>query len=500
MVDLLLVNPSDRKQYQELRSSISGIEPPFWAGLIASFIREHGYNVVIIDSNAVNLGPEETADKVIDYNPILTAVIAQGSAPATSSTPKMAPAGDFLRALRQKAPELKTLLGGIHPSALPNRTLREEAVDFVCQGEGFYTILGLLRILKRGEDPRDLGADLLSPGLRFLHAGQSFFNPRAQLLRESELPAIAWDLLPMEKYRAHNWHCLDNLEARSPYAVIYTSLGCPFDCHYCNIHQMYLGDKPSIRYRSPEDVIKEIDMLVIKYGVRNIKIMDELFTLKKEYVSQLCDLIIERGYELNIWAYGRVGLVDSEMLRKMKRAGVNWVCYGFESASEVVRRGVNKKFGQSKMLRTIEDTYMAGLHIQANFMFGLPDDTLKTMQETLDMAKAWNFEWVNFYCNMAYPGSKLYDDAVQKGIKLPENWIDYGQYSGGFLPLPTKYISAEEVLRFRDKAFEDYFRNTRYQLFIKKQFGDKAVNHIDEMLEHKLKRGSESEQAASLSK
>lgn len=495
MVDLLLVNPSDRKQYQDLSSSISGIEPPFWAGLIASFIRRHGYDVMIIDSNAENLGPEETADRVIEYNPILTAVIAQGSAPATSSTPKMAPAGEFLRALRQKAPELKTLLGGIHPSALPDRTLREEAVDFVCQGEGFYTILGLLYILKK-ENP-NRGDDVAPPGL---HVMAEHFNPRAPLLEESELPAIAWDLLPMEKYRAHNWHCLDNLEARSPYAVIYTSLGCPFNCHYCNIHQMYLGDKPSIRYRRPDDVIEEIDMLVIKYGVRNIKIMDELFTLKKEYVSQLCDLIIERGYELNIWAYGRVGLVDSEMLRKMKRAGVNWICYGFESASEVVRRGVNKKFGQSKMLRTIEDTYIAGLHIQANFMFGLPDDTLNTMQETLNMAKAWNFEWVNFYCNMAYPGSKLYDEAVQKGIKLPENWIDYGQYSEGFLPLPTKYVSAEEVLRFRDEAFEDYFRNTRYRWLIRRQFGDQAVNHIDQMLMHKLKRGSGSEQATSLSK
>lgn len=480
-VDLLLVNPSDKKQYQDLGSSISGIEPPFWAGLIASFIRRHGYDVVIIDANAENLSSEETADRVIEYNPILTAVIAQGSAPATSSTPKMAAAGEFLRALRGKAPNLKTLLGGIHPSSLPERTLREEAVDFVCQGEGFYTILGLLRTLKSG------GEEVIG-GLWWRTDNTIASYGRARLLPSEELPHVAWDLLAMDKYRCHNWHALANLDNRSPYAVIYTSFGCPFSCHFCNIHQMYLGTKPSIRYRDPLDVIDEIDLLVGSYGVRNIKIMDEIFTLGKDYTIKICDLIIERGYDLNIWAYGRVGLVDYETLKKMKRAGINWICYGFESANEMVRRGVNKKFGQSKMVRAIEDTYMAGMHIQANFIFGLTDDNLKTMQGTLEMAEAWNFEWINFYCACAYPGTKLYEDALRQGVRLPEIWADYGQYSEGFLPLPTKYLTGEDILRFRDNAFREYFSRPRYLEVIKKKFGQKAVEHIQEMLKHDVRR------------
>lgn len=481
MIDLLLVNPSDRPLYQELGSSIAGIEPPFWAGLIASFIRRQGYEVRMLDAEAENLSAEEAAERVAQERPLLTAVFAQGSAPTTSSTPKMASAGDFLRVLKKKSPELKTILGGIHPSALPYRTLQEEEVDFVCQGGGFYTILGLLEKLKKGASPLDIG------GLWYLNGGL-VCHSRARLLEPDKLPPVAWDLLDVTKYRAHNWHCLDNLDRRTPYAVIYTSLGCPFNCRFCNIHAMYLGTKPSIRFRSVEDVVSEIELLVDKYGVRNIKVMDELFTLKRDYVSLLCDLIIKRGYDLNMWAYGRVGLVDRELLKKMKNAGINWICYGFESASETLRRGVGKKFGQSPMYRAIEFAYEAGMHIQANFIFGLFEDNLETMQETLEMAQAFNFEWVNFYCCTAYPGTKLYEDAIKEGMKLPETWADYGQYSEGFLPLPTKYLPAQDVLKFRDSAFEKYFSNPRYLGMIRHKFSEEAVGHITAMLSHKLKR------------
>jgi len=482
-IDLLLVNPSDRKLYQGLETSIAGIEPPFWAGLIASFIRSHGYEVAILDADVENLSAGETADRVAQHSPLLTAVIAQGSAPATSSTPKMAPTGDFLRTLKTIAPNLKTILGGIHPSSLPERTLREESVDYVYQGEGFHTILELLKFLESTTI-----ADPLIDGLWYIRNRHTVSRLRPKLLPEEDLPAVAWDLLDMTKYRAHNWHCLDNLESRSPYGLIYTSLGCPYNCHFCNIHQMYLGTKPSIRYRKPEGVVEEIDLLVNRYGIRNIKVMDELFTLKRDYVMHLCDLIIGRSYDLNIWAYGRVGLIDYEMLKKMKRAGINWVCYGFESASKSVRRGVGKKFGQGPMTRTMLMTRDIGINIQANFIFGLPDDSYKTMAETLSLAEAYNFEWVNFYSNCAYPGSKLYDHAIKNGATLPEPWADYGQYSEGFLPLPTKHLSSDEVLRFRDNAFKKYFTNPRYLGMIERKFGEKAVLHIKGMLEHEIRR------------
>jgi len=483
-LDLLLVNPGARAQvYGKLSSSLSGIEPPLWAGLIAAFIREHGYSVKIIDAEAENWSPEYTAEKVAEYNPLLAGIIVLGSNPSASSTPKMTAAGELLRAIKKKAPHNKTIIGGLHPSALPEQTLREEEADFLCQGEGFHTILRLLEVLKSGKE----AGDSQIPGLWYTRNGKIMANPPAPLVNSDELPMAAWDLLPMDKYRAHNWHCFEHIDQRQPYAFIYTSLGCPYNCSYCNIHALY-NDKPSIRFRSPEKVVAEIDLLVRNYKIKNIKFMDELFAIKEDRVTRLCDLIIQGGYDLNIWAYARVDTVNEPMLEKMKQAGINWLCYGFESASRKVRSGVAKKTEEEITKKAIEMTQAAGIYILGNFIFGLPDDDLGTMQETLDMAKEYNFEYVNLYMAMAYPGSQLYQDAIKQGIRLPEAWHGYGQFSEEALPLPTKYLSAAEVLRFRDNAFKEYFSNPGYLEMVKKKFGKEVVEHVKDMLKYEIRR------------
>lgn len=483
-LDLLLINPGAREQvYGNLSYSLSGIEPPLWCGLIAAFIREKNYSVKIIDAEAENLSPEQTANKIAEYNPLLAAIIVLGSNPSASSTPKMTAAGETLTALKKIAPQIKTLLGGLHPSALPERTLKDEDVNFVCQGEGFYTIHQLLYLLKANEKQEEYKID----GLWYVKDNKVISNPPASPVKNlDELPLAAWDILPMNKYRSHNWHCFDHINERQNYAVIYTSLGCPFKCNYCNIHALY--GKPGIRFRSPEKVIEEIDLLVRSYGIKNIKIIDELFVLNEERVVRICDLIIQRGYKLNIWAYARVDTVNEALMKKMKYAGINWIAFGIESASKNVREGVTKRFSQDTIKKAIEITQKAGIYIMGNFIFGLPDDNMETMRETLDLAKELNLEYINFYTAMAYPGSQLYYESLQREIKLPEHWHGYSQYGAETLPIPTKYLSASQVLHFRDYAFKEYFSNPKYLDMIKKKFGQNVVEHINEMLKHEIHR------------
>jgi radical SAM superfamily enzyme YgiQ (UPF0313 family) len=469
--------------YGRLASSLSGIEPPLWCALTAAFVRERGYSVRIIDGEAENLSPPETVDRIAEYNPRLAVIVVLGTNPSASSTPKMTAAGEVAAALAQRAPHIKRLMTGLHPSALPVRTIREENIDFVAQGEGLYTILHLLAALRAGN--RVPNADI--PGLWYRQDGQVVANPPAPLVNLEELPMAAWDLLPMDRYRAHNWQCFGCMEKRQCYGVIYTSLGCPFNCSYCNIHVLY-NDKPGIRFRSPEKVVMEIDLLVKNYKIKSLKVIDELFALREDRVIQICDLIIQHGHDLNIWCYARVDTITERMLRKMKRAGINWICYGFESASELVRQGVAKKTSENITRRAIEMTKAAGINILANFMFGLPDDNLETMQATLDMAKEDNFEYVNFYTVMAYPGSQLYRDAMKQGISLPEHWHGYGQYSEETLPLPTKYLSAAEVLDFRDQAFREYLSNPAYLEMIGRKFGPPSVEHIKGILKQEIHR------------
>lgn len=482
--DLVLVNPGAREEiYGKLGKTLAGIEPPLWCGLIAAFIRQKGYSVKIIDADAENLSPRKTAERIVKELPLLVNIVVMGTNPSASSTPKMGATRQLLGYLKKKNPDINIILSGIHPSSLPEKTLNEEKTDFVCRGEGFYTILELLTELNRKTRHFDKVR-----GLCYRKANSVIKTPPAPLVDDpDQLPFAAWDLMRMEKYRAHNWHCFEDIEHRSPYAVIYTSFGCPYHCSYCNIHAMY-NDKPGIRYRLPEKVVEEIALLAEKYNVKNLKIADELFVINKKRVERICDMIIERGYDLNIWAYARIDTVDENILKKLKKAGVNWLCYGIESANEKVRSGVLKTIEQGKIEKIIAMTKASGISVIGNFIFGLPDDDFETMRETLNLAEKINCEYANFYAAMAYPGSKLYGEALAKGIKLPENWDGYAQLSENTLPLPTKHLSGEEVLSFRDKAFMEYFSRQEYLDMVESKFGKYIVNHITDMLKNTIER------------
>jgi radical SAM superfamily enzyme YgiQ (UPF0313 family) len=296
----------------------------------------------------------------------------------------------------------------------------------------------------------------------------------------------AWDLLPMHLYRAHNWHSFDDIEHRSPYGAIYTSLGCPYNCVFCCINAPF--GKPGIRYRTPQRVVEEIDLLVNTYGIRNLKIVDELFVLHEPHYMGIVDLLIERGYGLNIWVYARVDTIKPENLARMKQAGINWIALGIESANPEVRDSASKRMRVQDVHQVVSTILDAGIRVIGNYIFGLPDDTCATMQETLDMAKELNCEFVNFYSAMAYPGSQLYDIALESGWQLPDAWHGYSQHSYEALPLPTKHVTAAEVLKFRDDAFHDYFANPVYLSMLEQKFGRSVREHIERITASRLKR------------
>lgn len=291
--------------------------------------------------------------------------------------------------------------------------------------------------------------------------------------------AIDWSMLPLKKYRAHNWHAWGR-EDKS-YGATFASISCPFHCEFCCIKDFY---KAEYRQRSPELVVDDIRSAVSQ-GVTNFKMMDELFAIENKGVNAVCDALAASGLgeKINIWAYARIDTVNERLLKKLRAAGIRWLAYGIESGNEAIRQTILKgKFDNQKIRDVIQMTKDADISIVGNYMFGFWDDDLSTMRETLDFAKELNCEYANLYCVTVYKGSKLYDEMKARGVDLPQHGEEFAQMSPVFKPVPTKNLSGQDVLRFRDAAFHEYFGSERYQSMMRSRFGQAVVEEIRSML------------------
>jgi anaerobic magnesium-protoporphyrin IX monomethyl ester cyclase len=294
------------------------------------------------------------------------------------------------------------------------------------------------------------------------------------------LPFAAWDLLPMNKYRAHHWQAWEHdVNDLSGFAVLYTSLGCPFDCAYCSVNVVY--GKHIVRYRSPQRVVRELELLVNELGVKYVEIIDDTFTLNEVRVERLCDAIIERGLgdKLRMWCFARADRVSERLMDKMRRAGIEWVFMGFESGKDLILESINKQQTVEQIRRAVDIVHSAGIHVGGNYVFGLPGDTQESMQETLALAKELNTEYANFFITMCYPGTKILEVAKEKGYPLPERWGQYGFFAPDAVPMRTEALTGGDILKFRDNAFKEYFGSERYQRMIRWEFGQKAVDYIN---------------------
>jgi len=499
MVDILFVHPNaSKKIYQDLATNNSAIEPPIWAAMLANSVRSVGFSVEILDTEAEQLDYLSASKKILDYDARIICFVVYGQQPSASSQ-NMEGATATAKELKKLSPDSFVLFVGGHVAALPTETLKNElSIDAVCQNEGVYTIRNLLHLKKfsdinlqkiRGLVYRDSLGNIITNE-------SSSIVPRKKL--ELDLPGMAWDLLPkLSKYRTAGWHSWSNNTEKAPFAALYTSLGCPYKCSFCMINIINRTDSsPTVcssdsnifRWWSPEFIIKQFDYIASQ-GVKNIKIADELFVLNPNHFEKICDLIIERGYEFNIWAYSRVDTCKERYLEKLAKAGVKWLGLGIENPNNKLRKEIHKEgFHDVNVLNLIDSIRNAGINVGGNYIFGLPYDTEESMQETLDFALENPTEMANFYSAMAYPGSPLYNLAKLKGIPLPETYSGYSQHSYDCLNLKNENLSSSKILSFRDYAWDKYHKNPKYLKLMENRFGSKAKDELIQTSKIKLKR------------
>lgn len=466
-LDILFVEPdSSAKAYQDLSKTYSAIETPTWCLLLAQSCRSKGFGVAILDCNAEHLTDEQSIQRIRDANPRMVCFVLYGQNP-NSGTTSMIGGTRLCAELKQTYPEYPTCFVGSHVSALPREVLSYSFIDMILLNEGVYALHELLR--------SDLSDDLDKiKGIGYKKDGHIFLNRPQQIVpqnkMDNDLPGYAWDLLPYNKkpldlYRSHFWHTNYNHEQRTPFAALYTSLGCPFKCDFCminiinrvdNSHEVTSANSSHIRYWTPEIMLREFDKLVAT-GVQTIRISDEMFFLNKRHFEPLIKGLIERDYDLRLWVYTRVDTIEPKYLDMFRQAGIKWLAIGFEAGNELVRQEVSKgKFNELDIREIVKSIDGHGINVAANYIFGFPGDNFETMQQTLDLACELNAAFANFYTCMALPGSPLYFKAAQNGWKLPDSYEGYAFFSYESQLLPTNYISSADVMKFRDEAWHRY--------------------------------------------
>ena len=503
MLDILFVNPnSAEKAYQGLSKKFSAKEPPTWSLLLAESCRSKGFGCAIIDADAADLTIKQVTNKIEYIKPRLVLFVLYGQNP-NSGTTSMIGANELGIELKKLLPYQKLAVVGSHVSALPREVLNLDWVDIILLNEGTYALHNILR--------GNLKEDLYKTkgiGYKIFENNKSIpiLNdpeiPVPQDRMDMDLPGYAWDLLPYNKYpldfyRAHFWHADFDYNKRTPFAAIYTSLGCQFACSFCMINivnrvsnkeNINAADSRGMRYWSPEWVNKELNKLA-KLGVKTLRISDEMFFLNKKYYKPILENIVDKEYDFNMWTYSRVDTVRKDALELFKKAGVNWLALGIEAGNQTVRQEVSKGSFKELNIRDVCNIISDfDIKVISNYIFGFPDDNLETMNETLDLALELNTETANFYPCQALPGSPLYTSAKIEGLELPNTYEEFAFLSYESKPLATKYLTSAQVLKFRDDAWNKYFTGEKYLSLVENKFGIQQRTNVEEMSKIKLKR------------
>ena len=401
-------------------------QPPLGLAYLASFLRSE-HEISILDSIAEGYNDIEKVDAEfikfgLPYSQIKERIkrfLPNVVGVSCLFTTQSENAHSICQIVKIVNKNIVTVLGGAHSSALPEEELQDKNVDFVVIGEGEYSFRDLLREIK-GE--RDFS---LIEGIAFRENGKLKVNPKRNFIMNlNDLPFPAWDLLPLEKYSKINRpHGIQT--RRRPFVPMLTSRGCPNNCTFCSVHNLW---GRSFRKRSAENVLSEIEYLINTFGIREIHFEDDNLTLAKDRAIEIFKGIKERKFDLS-WSTPNgifIDTVDEELLNLMKESGCYSVSFGIESGDKYVLTNIIKKrLDLDRVPRIIRYTRRLGLETAVFFVVGLPGEKIKQLKNTFKFARRIKADNVNFFFATALPGTELWEQVRRKGL-IPKdfNYID----------------------------------------------------------------------------
>jgi anaerobic magnesium-protoporphyrin IX monomethyl ester cyclase len=426
------------------------VAPPLGLAQLAGCLEEAEIPVEVLDANALGLGLAGMGTAIERAGADLVGM--------TVYTPYLPEVGHAVGVVRRAVPQATIVLGGPHVTFTAAETLQSiPQVDVVVRGEGDQILVELARALEAGDELERV------PGLNFRRDGQIVETPSPPPLDVTTLPMPAFHLLPMERYY---WPTLGG-----PFATLIASRGCPFKCTFCSEWSFW---RAGWRPYDPQMVIEQLDVVVNRYGRRNVWFGDDCFNVDRDHMAAICEGILERGIDVHWYYQGRADTLVKykDLLPLMRRAGNRMVQLGIEASSDEQRDELNKHLSTETVKEAVRLLRQHDIVCQGMIIVGVPSDSPRTFEHKVAFVKRLGVDFPIFTMYTLFPGTQAFDEAVAKGwIELP---ADYARYDMAHALMPTQHMTRQQVWTYTGWTFTSFYFSpismARYLFFTRNEW------------------------------
>jgi len=447
MKKILLINPIFQKTiYSPLPDRIErsrGRYPPLGLAYLAAILLKYNYDVRIYDADAEGLGFSGLKKYVKKFKADVVGITT------TSFT--------FLQAkltasiVRKLLPEAVILIGGPHVSLYPQKILFNEEFDIAVFGEAENTIIDLVKKLETDSNLDSVKGIVYRKERKIIQT-----EPRALIENLDELPFPARSLLPNPKY-------FYPFGTKNKFTSMITSRGCPFNCIFClRASGIHFGRR--YRTRSPLNVLEELEVVINDFKIKEIFFYDDIFTLEKSRIMELCKGIIKRKLDISWNCRTRVDWVSPKLLKIMKLAGCERIHYGIESGDSQVLKNLRKNITISQIKNAFSWTKEAEIETFAYIMLGAPGEDSDSIRRTMLLLKKVNPTYIGFFITTLFPGTDIYKYALEKKLLSTDIWEDFtlGKIKTQPLPYLEESFNQVELEKILKKCYREYYFRPSY--------------------------------------
>ena len=427
----------------------SSIRPqlPLSCLFLAKTLEKKGYTPKIIDM------------RLEDYNLLdlkIDDVICVGI--STMTSPMILHGIEFAKQVRDVSPHTPIVWGGIHPSLLPNQTILNDYVDIVVRGEGELTLLELVQKLESEESLENV------KGITYKENGTIKANPDREWMNLNEIGTLPYHLIDMNKYNITEF-------------TYQSSRGCPYNCGFCYNRAF---NKKSYRFKSSENVLKDLEYIVNKFNLKQINFDDDNFFVHRKRVEEICRGILERNFNIDWYATCRINYFakyNSEFINLLKDSGCKKILFGAESGSTNILKSIDKDIEVEETISAVKKCKEAGIIPILSFMCGFSNETREDVDKTLDfidkIKEIYDKVLINgLFLFTPFPNTPLANKLREMGYQPPPNLEEWGKILYGHVTnqpwFGKKYldelITISDIVRFR------YFNEFGFSSRLKSEF------------------------------